>query len=134
VLHRVEGIRVEPRGEGIIDEEMRDGEQAGITGVFDAVALERAEIVGVAELGAELFEDFPVALLTLRADLLFQMVLEVVRNAVIVEQGVVDVEEEDEVRHKFARIVIVRDFGFGLERGSSKERDVAVLRLYIESL
>ena len=63
--------------------------------VLDPVALQRAEIVGVAELGPERFEDRPVALLTLDADLLRQVSLEIRGNAIVVEQRVVDVNQEN---------------------------------------
>src|SRR5579864_1257839 len=78
---------------------MRDGEQAGIARVFQTVTLQRAQIIGIAKLGAYFFKEIPIMLLAIRADLLFKMALEVGGNAVVVEQRVVDVKEEDEIRH-----------------------------------
>src|SRR5438270_11138931 len=78
---------------------MRDGEQAGIARVFHAITLKRAEIISIAEFGAQLLKDFPVALLALRAHLLFQVAFEVGRDMVIVEERVVYVEKEDEAGH-----------------------------------
>lgn len=45
VCEGVERVRIEAVGERIIDEEVGDDEQARIAGIFDAVALERAEVV-----------------------------------------------------------------------------------------
>ena len=63
--------------------------------MLHAVSLQRTEIVGVTELGSERFEDRPVTLLTLDADLLGQVGLEIRGNAIVVEQRVVDVNQED---------------------------------------
>ena len=90
----VERAREEPVGERIVDQERRDGEQVRVARVLDAVALQRAEVVGVAELGAQRFEDRPVALLALGADLAREVALQVGGDAVVVEQRVVDVEQE----------------------------------------
>ena len=63
--------------------------------IRDAEALERAEVVGVTELGAEPLELVPVPLLPVGAELLGQVAAQVVRHGVVVEQRVVDVEEVD---------------------------------------
>src|SRR5262249_39723122 len=57
------------------------------------------EVVGVAELVAELLELVPVALLALGAELLGEPQPEVGGDAVVVEQRVVDVEQEDGLVH-----------------------------------
>ena len=51
MLDDVERLGKEPVGEGIVDEELRDGEHVRVARMLDAVALERAEVVGVAQLG-----------------------------------------------------------------------------------
>src|SRR5438094_10509142 len=68
----------------------------GIARVLYAIALERAEVVGVAELGAERLADRPVSLLPLRPDLARQVALQVGGDAVVVDERVVDVEQEDD--------------------------------------
>jgi hypothetical protein len=60
--------------------------------------LQRAEVVRIAELLAEQLELVPVALLTLRAEFVGQVAPQVGGDAVVVEQRVVDVEQEDGVR------------------------------------
>jgi len=75
-----------------VDEEARDLEQARLARIGEAEALERAEVVGVPELRAQLLEELPVALLALLAEGLGEMRAEVAGNSVVVEQRVVDVE------------------------------------------
>jgi hypothetical protein len=89
---RVECARVDAVGERIVDEEARDLEQARLARIGEAEALERAEVVGVPELRAQLLEELPVALLALLAEGLGEMRAEVAGNSVVVEQRVVDVE------------------------------------------
>jgi hypothetical protein len=67
----------------------------GIARIGPAVVLQRAEVIGIAELGAQLLEDRPIALLPLMPDLAFEMALEVGANTVVVEQRVVDIEQEN---------------------------------------
>ena len=55
----VERVRVKPVGEGIVDQEMRDGEDTQVEGKGGAVALQGAEIVGIAQPGAQLFKQRP---------------------------------------------------------------------------
>jgi len=78
---------------------VRNRKQTGIARVLQAIALERAQIIRIAKLRADLLEEVPVMLLAFRANLLLQMALEVGGDAVIIEQRVVNVEEEDEVGH-----------------------------------
>src|SRR5689334_13913039 len=62
---------------------------------LDAITLQGAKIVGVAELGAELLEDGPVVVPASRAEALLEMPAEVGLNRIVVDERVVDVEEED---------------------------------------
>src|SRR5215813_14356935 len=57
VLHDVEGIGIKAGSEGIIDHETGDGEEPGFIGKLYAIALQRAEVVSVAQFGAKLLED-----------------------------------------------------------------------------
>ncbi len=56
----------------IVDQERRHQHQPRIALTLLPVALQRPEVVGVAELAAQCFEDFPVPV-TARAELLLQM-------------------------------------------------------------
>jgi len=93
VIDRVERPREEPVRERVIHEERGQAEHVGIARVLDAVALECPKVVGVAELGTERFENRPVPFLTIRSDLVGEVALEIGRDAVVVEQRVVDVEQ-----------------------------------------
>jgi len=99
VLDGIERIRIKPRGEGVVDEKVRDGEQAGVTRIFQAIALESAKIVRVTKLGAELLKEILVMLMAFRANLLLQMTLKVGGNQVVIEQRIVDVKKKNEIGH-----------------------------------
>jgi hypothetical protein len=92
----LERAREEPIGEGVIDQERGEREKVRIARVFEAVALERSQVIGVAQLPAQILEQGPIALLPLGADLLVQEPLEVAGNPVVVEERVVDVEKKDD--------------------------------------
>src|SRR4029079_17696919 len=62
--------------------------------IFAPVALQRAQVVGVAQLGAQLFEDRPVPVPPCGAELALEMVSEIILHAVVVEQRVVHVQQE----------------------------------------
>ena len=62
--------------------------------MLDAITLQRAEVIRIAELGAQLLENRPVAFLALRADLARQMAPEIVGDPIVVQQRVVDVEKK----------------------------------------
>ena len=96
VLDHVERVREEAVGERVVEEERRHREQVRVARVLDPVALQRAEVVGVAELLAQLLEDLPVALLPLVADLALEVAPHVGDDVVVVDQRVVDVEERDD--------------------------------------
>ena len=97
VVERVERAGEEPVRERVRDEEVRDGEHAQVARPRVAIPLQRAEVVGVAELVAELLEELPVLAAAVLADLGVEMRAQVGGDAVVVEQRVVDVEEEDDV-------------------------------------
>ena len=96
----VECPRVEPVGERVVDEPRRDPQHARLVRVGDPEALQRAEVVGVAELLPQLFEQREILARLLWPDLAVEIVVEILRDAIVVEQRVVDVEQEhDVVRH-----------------------------------
>src|SRR5262245_17604392 len=97
-LEHVEGARIEPIGERVIDQVRRHRHQAHVIGVLGPIALQGAQIVSISELDEERFEDRPVAIARRGAELALQMALEVVLHAIVVQQRVVDVDEEDDPR------------------------------------
>ena len=97
VTDGVERARVHAVGKRVVEQIERDPEHARLAWMLDAVPLQRAEIVRVAELGPELLEDLPVALLTLGADRVDQMTAQILDHRVVVEQRVVDIHQKDDV-------------------------------------
>ena len=95
----VECARVDAVGERVVEEIERDAEHTRLARMLDAIPLQRAEIVRVTELGPELLEDLPIALLTLDAERVDQMTAEILDHRVVVEQRVVDVEQKDGIGH-----------------------------------
>src|SRR5262245_56541181 len=74
------------------------GEEPGIPAVGLPPLLHGAEIVAIAELDEAALLDRPVGIPPIRPVLRFEVSLEVVPEAVVVEQGVVDVDEEGSAR------------------------------------
>jgi hypothetical protein len=74
---------------------MGDFEELRVARHFNAIALEGSEVIGIAEFGAELLEELPVAFGRRRAHLIFEMALEIGGDMIVVDQCVVDIEEED---------------------------------------
>src|SRR5262249_64304 len=81
---------------GIVDEVRRHLENRELAVILDAVALEGAEVVGIAELASKLLEESPIALLSLRADELSQVSLEISRYAIVVENRIGDIDEKND--------------------------------------
>src|SRR5262245_46702556 len=77
----------------------RDPDRVRIARALDAVALQRTEVVGVAQFRAKLLEDLPVAPLAVGPRRLQEMTPQIGDHRVVVEQRVVDVEQKDDVAH-----------------------------------
>ena len=83
----------------------REGEKPGIPAVRLPPLLDRAEVVAVAEVDEAALLDRPVRGAGVGPVHLLEMLLEVVPEAVVVEQGVVDVDEEGRARCAHRRIL-----------------------------
>ena len=95
MLHRIERPGIEPVGERIVDQPVRHPQQPRIVHLLQPIALERAEIVGIAEFAAQLFEDLPVAVCAPPSPCsTLDVHVQIGLDAIIVEQRVVDVEQE----------------------------------------
>jgi len=64
--------------------------------MLDPISLQRAQVVRVAQLGPQLFEDSPVSLLPLASDLALEVALEIGRDVIVVDERVVHVDQEDD--------------------------------------
>src|SRR5664279_6111180 len=93
----VEHPEVHPVRERIVDQKRGHQEQPGVAHVFQPVTLQRAEVVGVSELAAQLFQDGPVPVAAGGPELTREVLAEVLFHAVVVEQRVIAVEEKDDV-------------------------------------
>ena len=60
--------------------------------MLDPVALQGAEIIAVSQITEELLENRPIPVAAGRPELTFKVALEIILNAVVVEQRVVDVD------------------------------------------
>jgi hypothetical protein len=92
MVNGVQGIWVESIGEGVINEKPRDRQQVQFVRILRAIALQRAEIVGVPEFIAEMFKDGPITLASLISDFTFQIITEIICDPIVVEEGVVHIE------------------------------------------
>src|ERR1035437_9603971 len=94
VFDCIQRLRIEAVGKGIIDHEMRHGQQLRIARLLDAVTLQRAQIVGVSEFATQLLEDFPIVLFGGLTYLICEVALQVFRHAIVIEQRIVYIEKE----------------------------------------
>src|SRR5437764_935129 len=60
VLNHVQRVGIKARGKGIINQKTGDGQQAWVQRIFDPVALQGPEVIGIAEFGAHLLEKLPI--------------------------------------------------------------------------
>src|SRR3989440_10008685 len=95
---RSQRARVEPVRKRVVDQEERYPQQLRIVEVLEAIALQRAQIVGVPELRAQLLENRPVAVAAGAAELALQVGTEIGLHGVVVEQRIVHVEQEHDLR------------------------------------
>src|SRR5882762_800003 len=97
---RCQRTRIEPVRERVVHQEERHPQQLRIVEVLQAIALQSAEIVGVTELRAQLFENRPVAVAARAAELALQMGAEIGLHGVVVEERIVHVEQEHDFRRR----------------------------------
>src|SRR5262249_5631210 len=94
-----ERVRVQPLREWIVDQERGHQQQprivATLTLLLRSIALQRSEVVGVAELAAQLLEDLPIAITARLTELALQMVAQIILHAIVVEQSVVHIQQEN---------------------------------------
>ena len=64
--------------------------------MLGAKALQGSEIVAVAEFGEQILQDLPIAIAGVASVGAFEMILQILLYAVVVEQRVVDIDQEDD--------------------------------------
>ena len=87
--------RIEPVGEGIIKQKEGNAQQQLVVLVLEAIALKRAEVIRISELGAQLLEDLPLTVPARKAHLALEVCAQIALDGIVVEQRVVYVEEKD---------------------------------------
>ena len=95
VLHGIERIGIETVGKRILQQKVGDRHQMLVVRMVQAITLQRAEIIRVAQLGAQRFENLPVNLSALLANFRSQMGAQIGDHLVVVQQGVVHVEQKN---------------------------------------
>src|SRR4026209_1887684 len=97
-LNHFEGIGVQPLGEWIMNQKMRDRQQMRVARVLSAVPLKSPQVIRIAQLPSQLFEDRPVSFLPLVADFALKITPQVFCYPIVVQQRIIHVEEKDNVR------------------------------------
>lgn len=90
----VEGARVEQLLERVVEDEGRGREQRLVVVELGAKPLQGGQVVGASELVAQLGEARPVALAPGDAEIVLEPDSQIGCEAVVVEQGIVDIEQE----------------------------------------
>jgi hypothetical protein len=96
VLHGVQRAGIKTVSERIIDQPARHPQHLRAMQRFDPVALQCAQVVDVSKLLPQFFKNVPVAVARGGPVCLRQMLLQIGLHAVVVDQRVVDVEQEDD--------------------------------------
>jgi Acetokinase family len=104
VLDRVQSAGIEPLDEWVVDQPARHAQHLRTMQVLRPVALQRAKVIGISELAPQLFKDFPVSVARHRAVGLLEVLAQMGLHAIVVDQRVVHVEQEDDVG-RFAHFV-----------------------------
>ena len=97
LLDRLERALEQPLVEGIGEQPGRERPDAWISQVLETEALERSEVVGIAHLAAQLLVVLAIATPALLTEAGHDLSVEIDLETVVVEQGVVDVEEDDDL-------------------------------------
>src|SRR6188472_301404 len=94
MLAHLKGVREQAIGKRVIDQKTGNGQKMWLVRLLTAVALQCAQIIGVTQFSPQLLEDAPITVCPFAPDLLFQMTLDVLGHAIVIQQGVVDIEQE----------------------------------------
>jgi len=76
-LEGIERLRVQPVGEGIIDQVGRHRQQVNFPRPLGAIALQRTEVIAIAQFGEQILQDRPVPVTAGRPKFAFQMTLQI---------------------------------------------------------
>jgi len=95
VFYGIERIRKKAVGKGVIRQKVRSFQQFWVMWILSTIPLEGTEIISVTEFGPDFLKDFKIVLLSLMPDCLLEVPPEVSGYAIVIEQRVVNIKEED---------------------------------------
>jgi hypothetical protein len=78
--------------------------------MLGTIPLQRAEVIGVTQLGSQFLENSPIFSRALRAYFFGEVTLQVRRYAVIVQQRVVDIEQKYDLARRIMALVHLSHF------------------------
>ena len=81
----VERFRIKAVREGVVHKKVGDGQKVWVVRIGDAVALQGAEVVGIAQFIPQLSEDVEAALRPLLSECTLKMAREISDDVIIVE-------------------------------------------------
>jgi hypothetical protein len=91
LLQNVQRARVQAIGERIVHQVIGGGEEVPLVGVLHAKTLESAQVIPIAQFLEEFLLNRPEPVATLRAEFTLDMALEIILDAIVVQQRVVHV-------------------------------------------
>lgn len=91
----IERVRKQAVPERVIEHECRHQEKPRVMHVLEPIALQRAQIIRVAEFFAKSLEDLPIAFCGRGATLEFKVASVVILSRIVVKQRVINVEEKN---------------------------------------
>ena len=100
----VEGMWVQSLREGVLQEERGQLQQVRVVLEPDTESLQSPEVVSVSDLAVQLGIDRPVSVALGHTEGLLQTLPEIGCEPVVVEQGVVDVKQEDHVGYRVGHL------------------------------
>src|SRR5215813_6798678 len=99
VLHRIQSSGIQAVSEWVVDQPARHPQQLRAMQVLEPVALQRSQIIDVSQFAAQLLKNYPVSVASDDPVRLFQVLFKMSLHAIVVDERVVNVEQEDDVRH-----------------------------------
>src|SRR6185437_14410051 len=64
--------------------------------ILQPIPLQRAKIIGIAQLHPQRFENSPILIALFTAELTLQMLAEILLHGIVIEQGVVHIKQKDD--------------------------------------
>src|SRR5262245_19001838 len=95
--HGIQRTRIKAIGERVIDQPARHPQHLRTVQVLRPVALQRAEVIGISELAPQLFKNLPIPVAGGGPVCLLEVLAQMGLHAIVVDERVVDIEQEDNI-------------------------------------